>query len=123
MIGVVLKPQGIRGEIKIKPYAADVSLFEEWKTLYSVMGERPSAMQARGFESWTDATDDYGFSALPGGRIYSSTYNLVGQYAQFWCFGQQSETYGGYWQLRANSAGIQGLYSKSNGNSVRCLKD
>ena len=34
MIGVVLKPQGIRGEIKIKPYAADVSLFEEWKTLY-----------------------------------------------------------------------------------------
>ena len=96
---------------------------EEWKTLYSVMGESPSAMQARGFESWTDATDDYGFSALPGGRFYSSTYNLVGQYAQFWCFGQQSETYGGYWQLRANSAGIQGLYSKSNGNSVRCLKD
>ena len=34
MIGVVLKPQGIRGEIKIKPYAADVSLFGEWKTLY-----------------------------------------------------------------------------------------
>ena len=34
MIGVVLKPQGIRGEIKIRPYAADVSLFEEWKTLY-----------------------------------------------------------------------------------------
>ena len=34
MIGVVLKPQGIRGEIKIKPYAADVSLYEEWKTLY-----------------------------------------------------------------------------------------
>ena len=34
MIGVVLKPQGIRGESKIKPYAADVSLFEEWKTLY-----------------------------------------------------------------------------------------
>ena len=27
MIGVVLKPQGIRGEIKIKPYAADVSRF------------------------------------------------------------------------------------------------
>ena len=34
MIGVVLKPQGIRGEIKVKPYAADVSLFGEWKTLY-----------------------------------------------------------------------------------------
>ena len=29
MIGVVLKPKGIRGEIKIKPYAADISLFEK----------------------------------------------------------------------------------------------
>ena len=34
MIGEVLKPQGLRGECKIKPWAADLPLFETWKTLY-----------------------------------------------------------------------------------------
>ena len=34
MIGEVLKPQGLQGECKIKPYAADISLFETWQTLY-----------------------------------------------------------------------------------------
>ena len=34
MIGTVLKPQGIRGEVKIKPYAARVELFSSWKNLY-----------------------------------------------------------------------------------------
>lgn len=34
MIGEVLKPQGIRGEVKVKPYAADTDAFHDWKTLY-----------------------------------------------------------------------------------------
>ncbi len=34
LIGTVLKPQGIRGECKIKPYASRVELFSSWKTLY-----------------------------------------------------------------------------------------
>ena len=34
MIGEVLKPQGLRGECKIKPWAADLPLFETWKILY-----------------------------------------------------------------------------------------
>ena len=34
MIGEVLKPQGLRGECKIRPYAADLSLFETWPVLY-----------------------------------------------------------------------------------------
>ena len=34
MIGEVLKPQGIRGEAKVKPYAADPEDFLRWKTLY-----------------------------------------------------------------------------------------
>ena len=32
MIGEVLKPQGVRGEVKIKPYAADLEAFHDWKT-------------------------------------------------------------------------------------------
>ena len=34
MIGTVLKPQGVRGECKIRPYAADLDLFPSWTTLY-----------------------------------------------------------------------------------------
>lgn len=39
MIGEVLKPQGLHGECKIKPWTADISLFETWKTLYRKEGE------------------------------------------------------------------------------------
>ena len=34
MIGTVLKPQGIRGEVKIKPYASRVEMFSSWENLY-----------------------------------------------------------------------------------------
>ena len=34
MIGEVLKPQGIRGECKIKSWAADPDMFSAWKQLY-----------------------------------------------------------------------------------------
>lgn len=39
MIGEVLKPQGIRGEVKIKPYAANHDDFRRWKTLYVKQGD------------------------------------------------------------------------------------
>ena len=38
MVGEVLKPQGLKGECKIKPCAADLSLFETWDTLYLLRG-------------------------------------------------------------------------------------
>ena len=39
MIGEVLKPQGVRGECKIRSYAADIELFRRWDTLYTKNGE------------------------------------------------------------------------------------
>ena len=39
MIGEVLKPQGIKGEVKIKSYAANHDDFRRWKTLYIKQGE------------------------------------------------------------------------------------
>lgn len=49
MIGTVLKPQGIRGECKIKSYAADISRFETWSVLYlEEAGEyRPVSVSVR----------------------------------------------------------------------------
>ncbi len=34
LIGEVLKPHGVRGEAKVKPYAQDPGDFMRWKTLY-----------------------------------------------------------------------------------------
>ncbi len=47
MIGEVLKPQGIKGEVKIKPYAADYEDFRRWKTLYLKQGESYTPVQAK----------------------------------------------------------------------------
>lgn len=34
LIACVLKPQGIRGECKLRSFAADIGLFRQWNTLY-----------------------------------------------------------------------------------------
>ncbi|MBQ8555069.1 MAG: 16S rRNA processing protein RimM [Clostridia bacterium] len=47
MIGEVLKPQGIKGECKIKPYAANHDDFRRWKTLYVKQGESYAPIKAR----------------------------------------------------------------------------
>ena len=38
MIATVLKPQGVRGECKIRSWAADIDLFHRWHTLYRKTG-------------------------------------------------------------------------------------
>lgn len=34
LIACVLKPQGVRGECKLRSFAADIDLFRQWNTLY-----------------------------------------------------------------------------------------
>ena len=34
LIASVLKPQGVRGECKLRSYAADIERFHQWNTLY-----------------------------------------------------------------------------------------
>ena len=47
MVGEVLKPQGLHGECKIKPCAADLSLFETWDTLYLSRGGEYAPLPCR----------------------------------------------------------------------------
>ena len=62
MIGTVLKPQGVRGECKIRSWAADISLFETWPVLYreSPDGYQPVKLQV------TRIQDDFVFARLDG---------------------------------------------------------
>ncbi len=45
LVGEILKPQGIHGECKVKPYAADTESFRTWKTLYFRKGDTYSPVK------------------------------------------------------------------------------
>lgn len=94
----------------------------EWSALYSAIGSSPYAMQAKGFDKWPDATDAYGFSALPAGFYYSGSFTNVGSYAYFWGAAEGNSTNAYLWGLNASIASLDDGY-EGIGNSVRCLKD
>ena len=97
----------------------------EWRTLYSVMGESSNAMQAKGFDNWPDATDAYGFTALPAGGKLGGEFPDVGGYARFWSaaeFTEYDNYTADYWYLNANGATL-GFIDEDLSLSVRCLKD
>lgn len=99
----------------------------EWRTLYSVMGESPYAMQAKGIEKWPDATDEFGFSAYPLCDNVFDSYCNDGSAAYFWSATEYNEFFASYWNLRANNAAINSNSksdnAKNGGAAVRCIKD
>lgn len=50
MIAAVLKPQGVRGECKLRSYAADIEMFRRWQTLYrkTAAGYEPVSVRIAG---------------------------------------------------------------------------
>ena len=99
----------------------------EWKTLYSAMGKSAYAMQAKGFEGWPDATDAFGFSALPAGaRSFEGVFFSDVEDRSFICFWSAVENTTARahnWGLLADGAGIDVCDFKNDGYSVRCIKD
>ena len=70
-------------------------------------------------------TDNYGFSALPGGyRSDSGSFFEIRNYAYFWTASQFSSNIAWYRHLNIYGSNVSRLYAgKSVGASVRCLKD
>lgn len=69
-------------------------------------------------------TNDFGFTALPGGSIYTNNYNSIGTIGYWWSSRESSSSYSRL--VRAQS--ISGLMHssdlyKSYGISIRCVKD
>jgi len=74
----------------------------------------------------TGATNETGFTGLPGGRryFYDGTFITIGQLGYFWSSTENEGVYGGVGIMHYNSAELEGdAYSKPNGMSVRCMKD
>ena len=112
-------PEKVQG---ICPDSWHVPSSSEWKTLYSVMGNNYKAMQAKGFPEWKNATDEYGFSALPAGYYsFGFEYNSVGNRTYFWST-SQGVSDASSWYLNEKEAYLVGV-GKGLRGSVRCIKD
>ncbi|MEK6760781.1 MAG: fibrobacter succinogenes major paralogous domain-containing protein [Nanoarchaeota archaeon] len=100
-------------------------------TLLTAIGATNSGgkLKETGTSHWaypnSDATNESGFTALPGGLRYSNgSYDLIGSDAFFWISSQSSSLYGYYLKLMANfSLASTSSDDKNKLMSVRCLQN
>jgi len=116
----------------LAPEGWHVPTDEEWRTLVDYLGGNLIAgdkLKETGTERWsspnTGATNESGFSGLPGGyRYYDGTFYYLGSYAYFW---SASSYLGGYaWSRRLvyDCSDVRRYYSGMRGGfSVRCVRD
>ena len=102
----------------------------EWTSLTDYLGGVAIAggkMKTTGIQYWdslnTNATNESGFSGLPGG-YYNVSSSLIGTYNYFWSASERNNNTSWYRFLRFNGENIYPYYiQKTQGMSVRCLKD
>jgi len=87
-------------------------------------------MKEQGYEHWnepnTGATNEYRFTALQGGHRYYSTgfFQFLGTHGRFWSSTENDASRAHCRVLEYNlSTVFTNLIYKTNGQSVRCLKD
>ena len=107
----------------------------EWTQLSDSLGGESVAggkLKETGTTHWdspnTGATNESGFTGLPGGLRYSKSsdgFGIMGRASYFWSATEfHISAYARYWPLGYNYAGMSPYdYGKSGGFSVRCLKD
>lgn len=103
-----------------------------WSLLTTYLGGEDIAggkLKESGKDYWVDpntgATDERGFSALPGGfRYYDGKFFDFGFSAYWWCAGELSESRACFRFIYYNEISIYRFdNSKKNGFSVRCIKN
>ena len=103
----------------------------EWETLFAAVGGKTTAgkmlKSTSGRNSSGNGTDAYAFSALPAGRRDNyGDFRSEGRNADFWSSTEDSSGYAYgitlYYRYDSDSAGLD-IDFKSNGFSVRCVKD
>jgi uncharacterized protein (TIGR02145 family) len=101
----------------------------EWSELIDMTNEQKSAGKklktANGWGYNGNGTDDYGFSALPGGYIHTDgKFYGVGYYGYWWTATAYDNGYAYYRDmLYGNDLVGEDFYNKEYGISVRCLQD
>jgi uncharacterized protein (TIGR02145 family) len=118
---------------KIAPAGWHVATDADWNVMASALGGTSVAggkMKATGFDHWsspnTGATNESGFSALPGGsrQMLDGLYNNLGTMALFWTSSEDFKGIAWGWALEYNISEIWGFnWPEMAGYSVRCIRD
>lgn len=104
----------------------------DWSALVSFIGGSTTVggkLKETGYSHWfppnTGATDEFGFTALPGGsRIWNGNFDSMGTYCWLWASTEQAGVFAYLRNMFHNSATMgRGSINKLNGFSIRCLKD
>ena len=105
---------------------------EEWAALTFYLGGEEvagSKLKETGIDHWrapnSAATNEFGFTALPGGyRTHLGTFKVLGDYAGWWSSTEYSTTLASSRDIN-HGYNVIGRYidSKPAGFSVRCLKN
>jgi uncharacterized protein (TIGR02145 family) len=104
----------------------------EWQTLVDFLGGSSVAggkMKEAGTTHWlspnTGATNESGFSGLPGGGLnYVGSYGDMGSHAYFWSSTEFDSGLASYRRLLYTNSEESGSYGhKTTGMSVRCVRD
>lgn len=106
----------------------------EWTDLVNYLGGYSVAggkLKESGLDHWvspnTDATNESGFTALPGGQLpYNGDFNSIGYSSGWWTCTfspTMGSTYATSWSLSYNTSVIGNAYQYLNtGNYVRCIQ-
>jgi uncharacterized protein (TIGR02145 family) len=117
---------------KLAPEGWHIATYEDWLDLINYLGGSDIAggkLKEAGLEHWlnpnTDATDETGFTALPGGeRNFSSNFNNNTYYGFWWCSSESDVNTALNLKLYYRSGTIlTNIDVKVNGYSIRCIKD
>lgn len=104
----------------------------EWMTLLNYLGGDSIAggkLKEEGTANWanpnTGASNETGFTGLPGGRRYfSGAYKYFSNYGYYWSKTETGVQGANCWRMAYNSAEvITEEFPKQAGLSVRCVKD
>ena len=116
----------------IAPEGWHIPTDNEWQELVDYLGGSSVAggkMKETGTNHWnspnTDATNESGFTALPGGyRYYNGFYSHMGNLGTFWSSTESNSYTAWYRLLHYNRSDVyRYYYGKRYGFSVRCIRD
>src|SRR5690554_2184160 len=122
-------PSGIQG---VCPAGWHLPSDAEWTELTDYLGGTSVAggkLKETGTTHWnspnTGATNETGFTALPGGYRYSSgAFSRIGNYGYWWSATESGAAGAGTRYMDLNSSDVsRGNFVKEVGFSVRCLRD
>ncbi|MGB4204110.1 MAG: FISUMP domain-containing protein [Bacteroidales bacterium] len=125
----IANPSGVQG---VCPMGWHLPSDAEWTQLTDYLGGEDVAggkLKEAGTEHWAapneGATNETGFTALPGGgRFSDGTFDSSGYFGNWWSATEDDTDYAWGWYMSYDNGGVyRNWYSKELGLSVRCVRD